>query len=99
MNDYLQRKISRMVSALRGLTPEVNRIDVRMEEIAGPSISPRTFFVNVRLAGDEIIAKDSGRHWKSLIKHVGQRLNRQLKKRSSLLRRKMLTGVASPARA
>jgi ribosome-associated translation inhibitor RaiA len=54
--------------------------------------------VNVRLAGAEIIAKDSGKHWKTLIKHVGQRLNRQLKKRSSLKRRKMLY-AASPARA
>jgi hypothetical protein len=98
MNEYLKRKINRMVSGLRGLKPDVNRIDVRMEELAGPSISPRTFFVNVRLAGAEIIAKDSGKHWKTLIKHVGQRLNRQLKKRSSLKRRKMLY-AASPARA
>ena len=93
MNDYLSEKANRMVNAIRELTDEIVKIDLRLTEASEQVTSPRTLSVVVTLNGTELTASDSGKQWKMLFKHVEKRITRQLAKRKELVQRKLMIGA------
>ena len=87
MNDYLNRMLSGMFTSLIELTDDITRVDTLLEETTDQPISPRKITVVAIHAGEEVRASDSGKQWKLLIKHVQQRLKRQVQERNELLKR------------
>lgn len=95
INAYFERKLSRMVTTLKDLTDEIVKIEVQFTESVDKPVSPRTVAITVHLVDLEIKASDSGKQWKLLIKHVQERLKRQVEKRKELLKRRSITGLAT----
>lgn len=90
MNEYLNRQLLGIVPTLKELTDEIGSIDAVLAESVHESISPRTLTVTVTHAGLQLTAKDSGKQWKFLIKHVQERLKRHIEQRKELLKRQSI---------
>lgn len=90
VNDNLMRKFLRMQKALKELTDDIEKIDVTLGQLPKPSVSPRRMVATVYAFNSAIVASDSGRHWKFIIKQVQERLKRQLLKRKDLLKKQSL---------
>jgi ribosome-associated translation inhibitor RaiA len=90
VNDDLMRKLLRMQETLKEQTNDIEKIDVTLEQLPNASVSPRRMVATVHAFNSAIVASDSGKHWKFIIKQVQERLKRQLVKRKDLLKKQSL---------
>ena len=80
MNDYLRRKIHNMIKKLQKFIPEINWVAIHLKHTDEPA-RPRNVVVRFGVPGPDIVASDSGSHWKILLKNIEKKLVRQLEKR------------------
>jgi|ADGO01.1.fsa_nt_gi hypothetical protein len=97
MNDYLDRKIHKMISNLKGHAKDIKEIRLYISDTLEPVKSPRKFIAEVKIPGLDFVASDSGRLWKGLLSHVEKRLIRQLQRRTELLKRQAIINAAALA--
>lgn len=86
MNHYLQRKVEAMTRKLKSLLPQAGTIDVYLKHDTDQPDRPRNVTVRFGVPGPDVVASDSGRRWKIVLKNVEKKLVRQLEKRKAAAR-------------
>ena len=84
MNAYLERKIQRLIGEAKKILPEIQWADIYLKSGTETS-QPRQVVVRLGIPGTDVVASDSGKQWKLLIKNVERRIVRQLEKRKALM--------------
>lgn len=103
MNDYLSRKLHQVITKFKEQSNDIVKVDIRVEELGPAAKNPRKITAIVEFPDISLMATDSGKQWKLIIKQVQQRLIRQMEKREFLLKRpsgrstvELLASIASP---
>lgn len=84
MNAYLERKIQRLISEAKKVLPEIQWVDIYLKSGTETSQS-RQVVVRLGIPGPDVVASDTGKQWKQLLKNVERRIVRQLEKRKALM--------------
>jgi ribosomal subunit interface protein len=77
----VQKHINNMLRRLERYVPEINWVDMYFRKEGKQPTANRTLRVRLGIPGTDVFASESGTRWRTILRQVEEKLERQLKRR------------------